>query len=136
MPNLKDQDKWAGEKAREFLEKLIGYDSSSTLREFETSCELGEIVKEVKDFILSIVKELKPVVDKSWLPTAENINALPDPIRRYIHDLETNADPAGMVQENIILKENCKALEMMKKPKVKDDVEVIQNDAQNSNNAK
>jgi len=30
-----------------------------------------------------------------WLPTSANINALPDPIRGYIHDLETRADPAG-----------------------------------------
>jgi murein L,D-transpeptidase YcbB/YkuD len=30
-----------------------------------------------------------------WLPTAENIEALPAPIRDYIHRLQTNVDPAG-----------------------------------------
>jgi len=74
--------------------------------------------KMIQDFILSIVQKIKLVVDKDWLPTAENVNALPDPIRRYIHDLETNCDPPSMVRENIILKETCKALEMMKKPVV------------------
>ena len=31
------------------------------------------------------------------LPTAENINALPDWVRSYIHHLETHTDPAGDV---------------------------------------
>ena len=35
---------------------------------------------------------------EGWLPTAENINALPAGIRRYVHDLETRCDPAGDVQ--------------------------------------
>ncbi len=26
---------------------------------------------------------------EGWLPTAENVNALPEGIRRYVHDLET-----------------------------------------------
>jgi len=38
-------------------------------------------------------------VPADWLPTAENINALPEPIRRYVHDMESNADPAGTVRE-------------------------------------
>ena len=33
-----------------------------------------------------------------WLPTAENVNALPDGIRGYVHDLETRCDPAHDVQ--------------------------------------
>jgi len=33
-----------------------------------------------------------------WLPTAENVNALPDGIRRYVHDLETRCDPAHDIQ--------------------------------------
>ena len=32
-------------------------------------------------------------------PTAENINALPEPLRVYIHDLKTVCDPAGDVSE-------------------------------------
>lgn len=45
-----------------------------------------------------------------WLPTADNINRLPDPLRQYIHDIETNADPAGMVAENTILKDQVQQL--------------------------
>src|SRR5215470_20117321 len=33
-----------------------------------------------------------------WLPTAENVNALPDGIRGYVHDLETRCDPAHDIQ--------------------------------------
>lgn len=57
--------------------------------------------------------DLKDFVDApEWLPTPENINALPDPLRKYIHDLETNCDPAGMVQENALLKDTVKGLIM------------------------
>jgi hypothetical protein len=49
-------------------------------------------------------------IGPDWLPTAEAINALPEPLRRFIHDLETNADPAGMVRQNIILEEQVDAL--------------------------
>lgn len=30
-----------------------------------------------------------------WLPTADNVNALPEPVRRFVHDLATRCDPAG-----------------------------------------
>ena len=45
-----------------------------------------------------------------WTPTPDNINRLPDPLRRYIHDLETMANPGGTVQENHILRETNAAL--------------------------
>lgn len=38
------------------------------------------------------------------------INALPAPLRRYVHDLETNADPAGDKIRLLILEENNIAL--------------------------
>jgi hypothetical protein len=31
-------------------------------------------------------------IPPDWQPTAENINALPAPLRHYIHDLETRCD--------------------------------------------
>ena len=46
----------------------------------------------------------------TFVPDAEHINALPEPVRRYIHDLETRADPAGDVAELALLKENNAAL--------------------------
>jgi len=39
-----------------------------------------------------------------WMPTSENINALPLPLRQYIHDLQTEVDPAGTLRQNFILK--------------------------------
>jgi len=56
--------------------------------------------------------ELEAAADrwKNWLPTAENINGLPEPIRKFIHDIETNADPAQTVRENTILKDTVAAL--------------------------
>ena len=67
-----------------------------------------------KDFIkarLAIVYALlKYKLDKYWLPTPENINALPGPVRKFIHDIETNCDPAGLVRENLLIKDTCKML--------------------------
>jgi hypothetical protein len=52
-----------------------------------------------------------------WTPTPENISALPNPVRRFIHDLETVCDPAGDVQmiyalrvENAMLRYECERL--------------------------
>lgn len=48
--------------------------------------------------------------DQKWQPTAEHINALPDPIRRYIHDLETRCDPAGDIRTIAVLRDERDAL--------------------------
>ena len=67
-----------------------------------------------RDFIrarLAIIYGLlKYKIHKDWLPTPENINALPEPVRKFIHDIETNIDPQGMVRENVLIKDTCKAL--------------------------
>jgi len=54
------------------------------------------------------IKQL--LINEDWLPTPENINALPEPVRKYIRDIETNIDPQGMVRENVLIKDTCKAL--------------------------
>lgn len=50
------------------------------------------------------------VIREAWTPTSENINALPGPIRRYITDIETLCDPAGLVRENAIARDTIAAL--------------------------
>ena len=49
-------------------------------------------------------------ISDDWLPTVANINALPNGLKRYVHDLETNADPAGMVAQNILVHEENRML--------------------------
>lgn len=44
-------------------------------------------------------------IGPDWLPTPESINALPGPLRRYIHDLEANS-PSDLVMENFELHQN------------------------------
>lgn len=46
-----------------------------------------------------------------WQPTAAAINALPAPLRRYIHDLETRCDPAGDVQRLALAQDTARGLE-------------------------
>ncbi len=48
-------------------------------------------------------------IPESWKPTSANINALPDPLRRYIHDLETRCDPAGDIAALAILTDQHEA---------------------------
>jgi len=45
-----------------------------------------------------------------WLPDPEHFNALPQPLRDYIRDLETRADPAGDVAQIAFLKYTVDAL--------------------------
>src|SRR5882757_8338962 len=49
-------------------------------------------------------------VSPTWTPTSDNINTLPEPLRRYIHDLEAVCDPAGDVAEMFRLREENKVL--------------------------
>lgn len=44
-------------------------------------------------------------LQSDWTPTAANVNALPDPVRRYVHDLETRCDPAGDVARLSLLQD-------------------------------
>ena len=45
------------------------------------------------------------VIDPSWTPTAENVDALPRPLRQYIHDLQTNTDLVETMRENFRLRQ-------------------------------
>lgn len=54
-----------------------------------------------------------PPVQGGGLPTTEDINALPEPVRRYIAALETMCDPAGLVRENAQLKDTNRGLQAM-----------------------
>jgi hypothetical protein len=49
-------------------------------------------------------------ISPTWTPTADNINALPYPLRRYIHDLKTICDPAGDVAMMFMLRTENKML--------------------------
>lgn len=49
-------------------------------------------------------------IPSSWTPTAENIDALPDPLRRCIHDLQADKDPVGPMRENFRLRREIVAL--------------------------
>ncbi len=52
-------------------------------------------------------------IDDNWLPTSANINALPAPLRQYIHDLEINCDPSFIISQNIFLRDQCQGLQIM-----------------------
>lgn len=43
-----------------------------------------------------------------WTPTAANINVLPEPLRSYIHQLQTRYDPSGDTQELVLARDTCR----------------------------
>jgi hypothetical protein len=51
-------------------------------------------------------------IPKGWEPTIENINALPMPLRHFIHMLQTECDRAGTIRENVLIKEENHALRL------------------------
>ena len=48
-------------------------------------------------WFLWIDKKIQALDGTGFAPDAGHINALPEPIRNYIHDLETTCDPSGML---------------------------------------
>jgi hypothetical protein len=49
-------------------------------------------------------------IGADWLPTPENINRLPEPLRKFIHDIETKCDPGGDAQNLILAKDTIEGL--------------------------
>ena len=49
-------------------------------------------------------------IPESWTPTAENLWALPKPLRRYIHHLQSNVDHVETMRENFRLRQENAAL--------------------------
>ena len=99
------------ETAFSHLLKDINYKETKAKYE-QAHLQIKEMIQETKKARL-IWDATCPGIDAGWLPTAENINALPEPIRNYIAGLETNADPPSMVADNIIMKDTIKTLEKM-----------------------
>ena len=50
-------------------------------------------------------------IPREWLPTSANINALPEPVRSYIADIETRCDPQYTMQQSVLLKDQVRQLE-------------------------
>jgi hypothetical protein len=57
------------------------------------------------------------IIDETWQPTPQNLNALPEPLCRYVFELATVCDPAGDVTwlhmlkaENKMLRQECARL--------------------------
>ena len=54
---------------------------------------------------------MKPSRTASIYPGVDEINALPEKFRRYIHDIETRCDKTGDVQTIALLREDRDALQ-------------------------
>jgi hypothetical protein len=52
-------------------------------------------------------------IPDDWLPTSENINALPKPVRDFIMRLHANTDPAGELQRAMVAERERDALRKM-----------------------
>src|SRR5215510_5178020 len=63
------------------------------------------------EFLAIDATEVAIAGGEGWLPTAENVNALPEGIRRYVHDLETRCDPAHDVQKMALQADTIRGLD-------------------------
>jgi len=54
-----------------------------------------------------------PTEAEKWLPTAESVNALPESVRQYVHDLEARCDPAGDVAALTGLRDQIDGVQIM-----------------------
>lgn len=52
-------------------------------------------------------------IPDNWLPTSENINALPRPLRDFIMRLHANTDPAGELRRAMVAEMERDALRKM-----------------------
>ncbi len=59
-----------------------------------------------------------------WLPTAENINALPSGVRQYIHDLTAVGDISFIVHENVFMRDQVLGLSLMYR-KAQDELDLL-----------
>jgi hypothetical protein len=59
----------------------------------------------------SLSRSMKPSRTASIYPPVDEINALPEKFRQYIHDLETRCDKSGDVQTIALLREDRDALQ-------------------------
>src|SRR5215813_13269936 len=73
---------------------------------------MPSVVRFMLQAVLEIDASEPPLTGgEGWLPTAENVNALPEGIRRYVHDLETRCDPAGDVQTMALQADTIRGLD-------------------------
>jgi|SRR5215510_733182 len=62
------------------------------------------------EFLAVDATEAAAAGGEGWLPTAENVNALPEGIR-HVHDLETRCDPAGDAQKMALQADTIRGLD-------------------------
>ena len=72
---------------------------------------------------------MKINIPDNWLPTPDSINSLPEPLKRYIHNL-VSFSGAELVQENFELQENFKgatALMIIYRDELKEIYDIFKN---------
>jgi hypothetical protein len=72
-----------------------------------------EAIQKMTELLVKILPQQNKWILDDWKPTTENINALPEPLRKYIMELETLCDPAGMVAQIALLTDRTDALVQM-----------------------
>jgi hypothetical protein len=88
------------------------------LQEWRSDSNNRELTEQIKvslervGIIIGInEQQMKLVRTASIYPSADEINALPEKFRRYVHDLETRCDKSGDVQTIALLHEDREVLQ-------------------------
>jgi len=107
-------DEVVAENANETIEKLKAmielpmHPDPEINKEVNADLQAGEAADRVAGLPSQKFEESERELDerfRGWTPTPENVNRLPEPLRQYIHDIETKCDPAGDAQQILLLKD-------------------------------
>lgn len=103
------------------LRRMSGWAAKSPIADWRIDTSAGGpilvyqncsvIESEQAQYVLNLIaQDQQAELQQAQPVSADEINALPEKIRRYIHDLETEADPAGTIRQNILVREENEML--------------------------
>ena len=95
--------------------RLFGQIGELANRYPSTSFEVDVILETLQAFLDAAAER-----EQGWTPTDDNINALPAPLRRYIHDIETKCDPAGDIRTIAVLRDHLEAFSRLSAERQRD----------------
>ena len=87
------------EQAREFALNVVNRAADFKTGPYRVEGDLWDFICWLYEYATEQVSACDAIgtATEDWKPTVAAINALPGPLRQYIHDLETRCDPAGEV---------------------------------------
>lgn len=107
---------WLKSYLEEMDQEIRNFDDDDRRKSLDLASRVRDELAEFISAYAATPSHSQQSVDKQhewdhWVPTAENINALPARVRSYIYELETIADPSGLVHQNVFQRDQIAGLQ-------------------------